>query len=128
MPPETSQIIAVRKKLIARLRKRKPQFRRPLAYAYAMKEGWRKPRGIHSKMREDEKSKPAVVKIGYRSAKIIRGLHPSGYEEVHVQSLRDFQKIDTKTQAARFASGIGEKKRKIFADKAKELGIKVLNV
>ncbi len=116
-----------KKKLIGKLRKRRPWFRRPLEFAYAMKEGWRKPRGIHSKMRQAEKSKPAVVSPGYGSAKAIRGLHPSGYEEVYIQSVSELQKVNPKTQAARLASGIGERKRKTFAESAKKLGVKLLN-
>jgi large subunit ribosomal protein L32e len=127
MAKAANKVIAARKKLIARLKKRKPVFRRPLAYAYAMKPGWRKPRGIHSKMREGEKSKPAVVKTGYGSARAIRGLHPSGYAEAYITSISQLQKIDAQKQAARLASGLSERKRKVFAEKAKSLGIKVLN-
>ncbi len=127
MAEAKKSIVEIRRSLIKRLKKRKPTFRRPLKYAYAMKPGWRKPRGMHSKMREGEKSKPAVVKPGYRSAKIIRGLHPSGYEEAYVSSIVQLDKIDAKKQAARLASGLGIRKRKLFAEKAKSLGIKVLN-
>ena len=120
-------ILKVRKKLIARLRKRKPNFRRYNWFKYSLPDSWRKPRGLHSKMREDEKNKPATVKIGYRSAKIIRGLHPSGYEEVYVRTMNELNKVDKETQAARFASGLSEKKRKIMITKAKEIGVKILN-
>ena len=127
MSEAKTSVLGIRKKLIARLRKRKPNFRRYHWFKYSLPDNWRKPRGIHSKMREDEKDKPATVKTGYRSAKIIRGLHPSGYQEVYVRTLSELQKIDAKTQAARLASGLSEKKRKIINSTAKELGVKVLN-
>ncbi|HIK00498.1 TPA: 50S ribosomal protein L32e [archaeon] len=127
MAEEKTTVIETRKKLISRLKKRKPWFRRYSHFAYSFPDNWRKPTGLHSKMREDEKNKPATVKPGYRTAKIIRYLHPSGYEEVYVRTLNELQKIDSKTQAARLASGLSEKKRKTIAEKAKQIGVKVLN-
>lgn len=127
MAEKGQTIVRERKKQIESLRKRRPWFRRPLEFAYAMKEGWRKPRGIHSKMRHAIRSKPAVVSPGYGTPKSIRGLHPSGYEEIYVTTIAQLEKVDPKTQAARLASGIGERKRKTFAESAKKLGIKLFN-
>src|SRR3989338_6093357 len=127
MAEKKESVLQIRKKLIARLKKRGPWFRRYNWFKYSLPDNWRKPRGLHSKMREDEKNKPATVKPGYRTAKIIRYLHPSGYEEVYVRTLNELQKIDSKTQAARLASGLSEKKRKTIAEKAKQIGVKVLN-
>ena len=73
-------------------------------YLKRVKRKWRKPRGVHSKLRRKEKSKGREVTIGYRSPKNKRNLHPSGFEEVYVQNLNDLEKIDNKKQAARLAS------------------------
>ena len=127
MTTKKLSLVQKRKELIAKLKKKKPWFRRPLHFAYAMKEGWRRPKGIHSKMRQSEKSKPAVVSAGYGSAKAIRGLHPSGYEEVYVTTVSQLQKIKPESQAARVSAGIGERKRKLFVESAKKLGVKLLN-
>ncbi len=127
MTEKKASVLEVRKKLIARLKKRKPYFKRYHWFKYSLPDSWRKPRGLHSKMREDEKNKPATVRPGYRTAKIIRYLHPSGYEEVYVRTLNELQKVDSKTQAARLASSLSEKKRKAIVEKAKQIGVKVLN-
>jgi len=127
MVEQKLSLVEKRKELIAKLKKKKPWFRRPLHFAYAMKEGWRRPKGIHSKMRQSEKSKPAVVSAGYGSAKAIRGLHPSGYEEVYVTTVSQLQKIKPESQAARVSAGIGERKRKLFVESAKKLGVRLLN-
>ena len=120
-------ILQIRKKLIARLKKRGPWFRRYHWFKYSLPDNWRKARGMHSKMREEEKNKPKTVKPGYRTAKVIRYLHPSGYEEVYVRTLKELQKLEKGTQAARLASGLSEKSRKVLNTKAKEIGVKVLN-
>lgn len=124
---KTESILEIRKKLIARLKRRKPYFTRYNWFKYSLPDNWRKPRGMHSKMREGEASKPATVSPGYRAAKVIRYLHPSGYEEVYVRTLKELQTVKKDTQAARLASGLSEKKRKTITDKAKSLGLKVLN-
>lgn len=108
--------------------KKKVEFKRQMSNAYVrVKASWRRPRGQTNKMRKEYKGKPAKVKIGYKADKKLRFLHPSGYEEVLVKNLKDLEKIDPKKQAARIAATIGKKKRIKILEKAKELGIKVLN-
>jgi len=107
---------------------KKPDFRRQESWRYKrVKENWRKPRGIDSKIRKKVKGWPPSPEAGYRSPKKIRGLHPSGYAEVRVQTLDDLTKIDSKTQAIRIARTVGAKKRVEIAAKADERGIHVLN-
>jgi len=90
-------------------------------------DAWRKPRGLHSKMRTNARYRPAKVSIGYRGPKKARGLHPSGFEEVLVYNPKDLDAIDPKTQAARIGHGVGFRKRKEISEKAEKLGIRVLN-
>jgi len=109
-------------------KRKKPDFKRQESWRYKrVKESWRKPRGIDSKMRKKVKGWPPSPEAGYRSPKKIRGLHPSGYEEVRVQSLEDLTNIDPETQAIRIARTIGAKKRVEISTKAEERGIHVLN-
>ncbi len=96
-------------------------------YLKRIKKRWRRPRGIHNKLRKKEKSKGRFVTIGYRTEKSKRGLHPSGLKEVYVQNIKDLEKIDNKKQAARLSKTIGKKKKPVILEKAKELKIKVLN-
>ncbi|WP_456454325.1 50S ribosomal protein L32e [Methanopyrus sp.] len=115
-------------KLREELKRKKPKFRRQEWHRYKrLGEKWRRPKGRHSKMRRKLKSRPKMPNPGYGSPKKVRGLHPSGYEEVLVYNPKDLEKIDPKRQAARIASRVGKRKRQEILDKAEELGIVVLN-
>jgi len=106
----------------------RPAFKRQEWYRYKMLgEEWRRPRGIHSKMRRGFKRRPPMVEIGYRGPKAVRGLHPSGFEEVMVYNADSLEKIDPKVQAIRIGGTVGVKKRLVIEARAAELGIRVLN-
>ncbi|MEM3437184.1 MAG: 50S ribosomal protein L32e [Nitrososphaerales archaeon] len=107
---------------------KRPKFVRQESWRYKrISERWRKPKGIDSKMRLRVKGWPKIVKIGYRGPRLVRGLHPSGYRDVLVHNLDELKGLDPKKDAARLASSLGAKKRAELLEKAKELGIKVLN-
>jgi large subunit ribosomal protein L32e len=106
----------------------KPQFKRQESWRYKrVKENWRRPRGIDSKMRKKVKGWPRSPEAGYRSPKEIRGLHPSGYEEIRVQRVDDLDEIDPQRQAIRVARTVGAKKRVEILARAEEMGIHILN-
>jgi large subunit ribosomal protein L32e len=106
----------------------KPKFRRQEWHRYKkLGEKWRKARGKTSKTRRYEGRKPAMPAIGYRSSLKTRGLHPSGYQDVLVSNLMELENLNPKTQAGRISSTIGQRKKQIMLQKAKELGIKILN-
>jgi large subunit ribosomal protein L32e len=107
---------------------KKLKFKRQESWRYKrVKENWRKPRGIDSKMRKKVKGWPPSPEAGYRSPKKIRGLHPSGYKEARVQTLEDLNAIDPETQAIRIARTVGGKKRVEILALADKRGIHVLN-
>lgn len=116
------------KKLVMVNPRNKPEFKRHMSEAYVrIGESWRKPRGIHSKVRIGEKGKPRRPKIGYGAPKSLRFLHPSGYKEVLVRNLKDLEKVDKEKEAIRIASSIGKKKREEIIKVAKERNIWILN-
>ena len=78
-------------------------------------------------MRRSKEGWPPVVKIGYARPKARRGEHPSGLVEVLVWRPKDLGAIDPKTQAARIAHSVGERKRVEIIDQAKKANIRVLN-
>ncbi len=108
-----------------------PAFRRQEWFRYKKLGGknapWRRPRGIHSKMRRHFKYRPPVVSIGYRTPAEARGLHPSGFEEVLVYRPEDLDELDAKLQAARVGGTVGGRKAALIEAKADEMGIRVLN-
>jgi large subunit ribosomal protein L32e len=110
-------------------KKKKPKFLRQDWHSLKRlkKVKWRKTRGSQSKMRRGEKGKAKMPRVGYRTAKKLRSLHPSGLREVIVHNVAELQDIDVKKEAARIAAKVGKKKRKEILEKAKELKIKVLN-
>ena len=115
-------------KLRETLKHKLPDFVRQESWRYKrIKENWRRPRGIDSKMRRKIKGWPKCPEAGYRGPKAARGLHPSGYEEILVYNPDDLDKIDPKTQAARIAHTVGIKKRMEIIAKATSKGIKILN-
>ncbi len=106
----------------------RPEFIRQESWRYVrVKESWRRPRGIDSKMRLKKKGKPPLVSIGYRGPRLVRGRHPTGFEEVLVYNPDDLDKVDPERQAVRIAGSVGRKKRMEIIAKADSLGIVVLN-
>jgi len=119
---ETERLLGQRK------RAGKPQFNRQ---DYHKKKrvptSWRKPRGGLSKQRRGVKGKGDTVQAGFRSPEAVRGLHPSGFEEVRVHNTDDLEDVDGDTQAVRIASKVGGRKRERIEDEAEDRQIRVLN-
>jgi large subunit ribosomal protein L32e len=92
-----------------------------------LSDSWRKPRGQHNKQREQKKAKGALPKPGFGSPVAVRGMHPSGFFEVLVTSLKDLEGLDPKTQAVRLGGTVGTRKRIIIQEQAVSAGLKVLN-
>jgi large subunit ribosomal protein L32e len=109
-------------------REGKPAFRRQDYHKKKRTpESWRKPRGNLSKQRRGIKGKGPKVESGYRSPKAARGLHPSGFEEVHVHNVNDLEGVDGDTEAVRIASSVGARKRERIEEEAEDRQIRVLN-
>lgn len=105
--------------------KKHPIFRRQETHRYVrVGESYRRPKGIHSKMRHKFKGNLPLVEIGYRSPNVTRYMHPSGLMETLVHNLDELSKVG-KT-AVRIAA-IGRKKALAITNKAKEMGLKILN-
>lgn len=108
--------------------KKRPHFLRQEGFRFKrLGDTWRRPRGMHSKMRRHYKYRPPVVSIGYRGPQKVRGLHSSGFEEVIVHNPTQLDGVDPKRQAVRVGGGVGYKKRLEIETKADKLGIRVLN-
>lgn len=92
-----------------------------------LEDKWKRPDGIHNKTRYQQKGKCPRVEAGYGSPALVRGLHPSGFEEVIVNNVKDLESMVAQKQAARIAHTVGAKKRGLIEAKAIELGLRVLN-
>ena len=73
-----------------------PKFRRQEWFRYfrLARTGWRKPKGYQSKQRLNMKYRTPMVRIGHRKIASVRGLHPSGFEEVLVNTLSELDGLD----------------------------------
>ena len=117
-------------RLRLRMERREPRWMRIDEWRYKRVEGkgWRRPRSLDNKIRKEVKGYPKRVKVGYGKPRLVRGLHPSGFEEVMVYRPEDLEKVDPARQAARIGGSVGLRKRVEIVRKARELGIRVLNV
>jgi len=88
---------------------------------------WRFPDGRHSGVRQEHKGKPALVTIGYRTNKLVRGLHSSGLRPVVINNEKELLSLN-KDQGAILSSRIGAKKRLAIIEAAVKNKIAVLNV
>jgi large subunit ribosomal protein L32e len=116
-------------RLRARVKKKKPKFVRPESWRYVrLKENWRNPRGLDSKVRLSIKGWPPSAGAGFGGPRVTRGLHPSGYEEVLVHNVEQLREIAPKSQAARIGHTVGKRKRARILAEARKRRIVVLNL
>jgi large subunit ribosomal protein L32e len=121
---ETKRLLGVRKTQ----KSKKPQFKQTDSHKKKkLADYWRRPDGIHNKTRYALKGKTPLVEAGYGSPALVRGLHPSGFEEVIVKNTKDLEALNSAKQAARIGRTVGSRKRGLIETKAAELGLKVLN-
>jgi len=127
--PQLSKELEARLRLRTAIDSRRPTFRRQQWYEYKKLEdsGWRRPTGVDSAMRRHFGYEQSVVRVGFRGPVETRGLHPSGFQEVFVNTVQDLSKIDPKTQAARVSGNLGTRKLKLVYAEADKLKIRVLN-
>ncbi len=121
---EIKRLLRVRR----RQKARKPEFGRYEAHKKLRlrDKSWRRPRGMDNKMRKRIAGKTPVL-VGFGTPRAVRGLHPSGFQEVLVRTISELSEVNPETQAVRIASAVGLKKRLAIEDKAKEMGIRILN-
>ncbi|MEK6850915.1 MAG: 50S ribosomal protein L32e, partial [Candidatus Thermoplasmatota archaeon] len=122
--PATRHLLRLRREIAAR----RPAFRRQEWFRHQrLGDAWRKPMGQHTKLRRHLGYRPNVVSIGYRGPKAVRGLHPSGFREVLVHTVRELESVDPALTAVRIAGPVGARKRIEIQAAADEKGIRVLN-
>jgi large subunit ribosomal protein L32e len=126
--PELTPEMRKKLRLRSEAKRKKPDFKRQEWFRYKrLGEAWRKPRGLHSKLRTNRKYRINQVRVGYKTTSDVRGLHSSGFKEVLVFNKSDLDGIDPKLEAARIGHSVGTRKRIEIEDYADELGIRILN-
>ena len=89
---------------------------------------WKKPKGIHSKIRHHFKGRRKMPSPGYKSPQEVKGFHAIGLEMVRVNSVEGLKRVNNKTQGIIIFKTIGAKKRLEVLKTAMQLNIKVLNL
>ena len=112
----------------AKVAEHRPKFVRQESWRYdKLKPTWRKPKGVDNKIRLQQAGFPPLVKVGYRTPKAARGLHPSGLLEKLVHNEAELEGVDPKTHAVRIARTVGARKREAIRNRANQLGLRILN-
>lgn len=70
---------------------------------------------------------PPLVSVGYGAPRTCRSLHPSGFREILIYNPNQLDGLNPEEEAVRVASNVGERKKLAILEKAKRLGLKVLN-
>jgi len=108
-------------------KKKKPKFNvMNLGFFKSVKKRWRRPRGTHNKKRMKFQWTGAMPRIGYRNPEALRGLHSSGKREVLVNNTAELQGL--KDVLVRVAATVGARKRKLIAEKAKAMNLRIVNM
>ncbi|MEM0379308.1 MAG: 50S ribosomal protein L32e [Nanopusillaceae archaeon] len=120
-------LLRIRKKI----KRKKPEYLRVYWYKKIRlknrKDSWRRPKGIHNKIRKKIKGKPEMVEVGYGSPREVKGLLRNGKRPVLVHNIEELEKIDKEKEIAVIASTVGRRKREQIIKRAKELNIEIYN-
>jgi len=110
------------------MKKRQPSFKRQEfnKRIRLRRSSWRKPRGVDSKMREQWGGYRAIVKIGYRTPRKLRGRLSNGLIEVKVSTVKELTSIP-KDQIAVIPRTMGNRRRLELLKEALKSKISISN-
>ncbi len=122
---DTERLLEIRR----RIKSRKPEFiRQDYHKKPGLKRKWRRPKGLHSKLRLNKRGKYKKVSKGYRSPGQVRGLHKTGLEGRMVGNIKQLDGLDHESHGVIISSAAGKKNRIEILKKSKELGLDILNI
>lgn len=119
------ELLELRKKI----KNKKPDFARQDSHKQKkLGNKWRRPKGLHSKIRLNLKGRGKNVSIGYRGPKKVRHMHKSGLLQCIINSSKDLEGLNPKESCIIISSSVGNRKRIAILKRAKELGFNVVNI
>ncbi|MBW2978142.1 50S ribosomal protein L32e, partial [Candidatus Woesearchaeota archaeon] len=110
------------------IKKKKPEFVRQDTKRKKLELKWRKPKGLHAKMRKKLKGYRKSPSPGYGSPRKVKNLHKSGLNTMLVASIKNLEKINPETDGIILSSTLGLRKKIEIIKKAIEKKIKILNI
>jgi large subunit ribosomal protein L32e len=106
-------------KVKATLKKRQPKFIRQDAHKHKrVKQVWRAPKGLHSKMKDSKKGYRAKLQGGYQTPKAVRGLDKHGLKPTIVATVKQLESLDPKVHSLILAGGLGGRIKLAILEKA----------
>jgi len=112
------------------VKKRVKKFKRPQSdRRITVKENWRRPKGIDSRVRRKFKGCALMPNIGYGSNKKTRHYLPNGFKKFVVHNVKDLDLLmmHNRTFCAEVAHNVSTLKRKSIVERAAQLDIVVTN-
>jgi large subunit ribosomal protein L32e len=115
-------------KVKAQLKKRQPKFIRQDAHKHKrVQKVWRKPRGLHSKIRDSRKGYRAKLQEGYRTPKAVRGLDKHGLLPVLVSTTKQLEALDPKVHSLIISGTLGGRRKLEILKIAQEKSFTLVN-
>jgi large subunit ribosomal protein L32e len=117
-------------KVRATIKKKKPHFilSETKKIKKLQRRGWRKPRGLHHKMRHGFKGYRRCVEVGWGSPAEVKGLHRSGMEMVIVNNPKELESINPEKQGILIGGTVGTRKKIQIIELAMKKKIAILNL
>jgi large subunit ribosomal protein L32e len=110
--------------------KKKPTFARHQSERYKrIKPSWRRPHGIDSKVRKRCKGQRVRPGITYKQPDVLRHLLPNGLRKVRICNVDDLEPLISLNRfyCGEIAHSVGARKRIAIVNRAKDLGVHIIN-
>lgn len=88
---------------------------------------WRRPVGLHSKVRQGRKGKPPQVNVGFGHAAATRGFVNGVVPAIVIQNMADLERVAATNKVVIVAAGLGMRAATEISKKAEQLGVRILN-
>jgi len=115
-------------KVKATLKKRQPVFIRQDAHKHKrVKQVWRAPKGLHSKMKDSKKGYRAKLQGGYQTPVAVRGLDKHGLKPTLVAGVEQLSALDPNAHSLILQKGLGGRKRLQIIEESAKKKFTILN-
>ncbi|WCJ27331.1 60S ribosomal protein L32 [Euphorbia peplus] len=111
-------------------KKRTKKFKRPQSdRKHCVKESWRRPKGIDSRVRRKFKGVTLMPNIGYGTDKKTRHYLPNGFKKFVVHNVQELELLmmHNRTYCAEIAHDVSTRKRKDIVERAAQLDVVLTN-